>query len=392
MLTTLFNKRRALYETFLIKQAKYIVNDHATLIVLAFVSALAIGYAQLLQHVTSDHKEVAKIALSLFFFVAVKYGKLITFVKEADVHFLRVSQQEWQLYFKKAKWYSFLLPSVVLVGAVIVAMPLLMKIGALGHAIGLGILLFWLKWIDLTRIMQRLTACQHSAETVLFSIGTWGSIALMLWQFDVLAVLLGGALYGYLWFRDRHVRTYDLEKVITYEQKRLNHVYRMLSLFVRVPHVKTVVKRRRYFERFYRYTTNAYSYAFQRAFVRSDVYLPLVIRLSVVMSVAGVMVNQIVVLLAIMALGTVATVVQLLPLYQQYDYHVVLQMAPVSLQDKKKGFLAVAATIVSLQAILTHGVALVFSGRLWLGYSLLAVIGILCVTLALYVRPKLDKI
>lgn len=391
MLEALWKKRRMSYQKYMMKQAKYIVNDHATLILLLFVSTLAIGYAQLLQHMTPQHDVIAKSVLSVFFFLVVKFGKLVSLVKEADEHFLRVTQQEWHNYLQQAKIYSFYVPFVVLIGAVLVAAPLLLKMGSMSDVVILLIVLAILKWIGLTNVLQYMTGDQKSIFLWKMYVMPFGVIALAVWQYHWIAIVVTLLWFTFEQMKPNNQPVYDLARVIQYEQERLNHVYRLLSLFVQVPHVKTVIKRRRYLEMFFQQTSKAYVYAFERALMRSTVYLPLVVRLSVVMIVVGVLVEQPLIKMAVIVLGLWATVVQLLPLYQQYDYHVSLQMAPIRPSDKQTNFLNVLARVIGVQIVLVHVVLAIVLRDVTILHSFILSVIVLSAVILLYVKPKIAK-
>ncbi|MDY4307324.1 ABC transporter permease [Enterococcus mundtii] len=134
------------------------------------------------------------------------------------------------------------------------------------------------------------------------------------------------------------VRSFGLGKMIQLEKQRLHQIYQFINLFTDVPEITAKVKRRRYLDPVLRgikkETKNTYFYLFVRRFARGSDFIGLYVRLTVIGSIIIAGINDLYFTLGIGSLFLYLIGFQLLPLYSQFRYMILVQLYPIPQSQK----------------------------------------------------------
>lgn len=341
---------------------RYIFNGHLV-IVLVFLLGSAAYYYQEWLKVIPDNFPAAMIMAAIIAFL-LTYSPIFTFMSEADRIFLIPLETSLNGYFKKSIFISFILQIYMLVIGLAVLMPLYAAVNngdfksffyflaAIIAVKFVNLLLRWhvqfyqegtvLKADSLIRFCVNLVFLYllFSNAAIYFTIGTF-------------AILWG--LYMYYKGQTKG-KGLKWEFLIRQDEKRMTSFYRLANLFTDVPKLKDTVKRRNWLDfllaRIPFQQDKTFTYLLARTFLRSGDYFGLLLRLTIIG--AGVLlfltfgIGQVVVVVLFLYL----TGFQLLPLWRHHQYHPLLELYPISLEDKEKSFLSLLRLVLSIQAVI----------------------------------------
>ncbi|MGM9902789.1 hypothetical protein A5844_002470 [Enterococcus sp. 10A9_DIV0425] len=368
-----FQKRLAKHHKKMMKYLRYVFNDHFVLVCLFLIGGLGLYYSSWLKTLPSTF-HLGGIMITLFWFVCLMMGKIATFAEPADLVFLLPKEKEMHGYLQQAFRYSCLFPMIGLGLAGGFAMPLVVVTTQQPFSmffIYLGIL--WslkfshlqLKRAGFFRLDQKVMNFWKSAWWVSTLIILLLTFYTTVWLGFLLALIQSGLYYWFLWKKlTAHL---DWEKMIQSEKQRLHQIYQFINLFTDVPEITAKVKRRRYLDPALHWikneTNNTYLYLYARRFARGSDFIGLYMRLTVIGSIIIAGINELYFTLALGSLFLYLIGFQLLPLYSQFRYMILVQLYPIPEEQKKVGIQRLLSWILTFVAVLFGIVAaIVLSG------------------------------
>jgi ABC-2 type transport system permease protein len=374
-LDSIWKKRQHMHLKKFSRYSKYIFNDHFVLVLLFLMGALAYQYSEFVKTITPDFL-LGKLLIVILFSGSIFIGKLATFLEPADQVFLLAKEKEWGSYFRKAKKYSLILPSVLLFFLAAAAMPMLFAGRTIGAIDFLPIYatLILLKSIHLDlqewglKIGER--KVQRKNNLYLFGAAIFSfSIAIFFnpWVAPVLVTL-------YTMFLRKKVQVafearyplYQWERMIASEEQRKARINRIINLFTDVPQVQSKAKRRKYLDALLRLAggdSNPYRYLFARAFIRGTDYSGLFFRLAGIGALLLLFTPSAEFSLGLSLLFLYLTGFQLLPLYFHFNENVMYRLYPARQAEKFAGFKRLLGSLLGAEGLLFA--AIIFANNGW---------------------------
>ncbi|WP_165005431.1 MULTISPECIES: ABC transporter permease [unclassified Enterococcus] len=397
-----FRKRLAKHQKKMMKYMRYVLNDHFVLVCLFLFGGVGLYYSNWLKSLTTPFS-FGGVIISLFWLLCLFGGKMATFAEAADLVFLLPKEKEMRSYLQQAFRYSCIFPMLLLGLAGGFAMPLVVV--STGQPFSFFFVYLVILWCLKTSHLQIKRAELFRFDPALirnWKVG-WGitSMGLLLlsvygsvWGGLIGALVQAGVYYWYLW---RHLAKHlDWEKMIQMEEQRLHQIYQFINLFTDVPEITARVKRRSYLDpllqKIQKVTSNTYLYLYARRLARGSDFSGLYLRLVVIGGILIAGITEIYFSLFIGALFLYLIGFQLLPLYSQFRYMVLVQLYPVKEEQKKQAIQRLLAGVL-LFAALIFGViaAIVLNGmERWL--PMLVYLLVTGLFVKLYVPSRLKKL
>ncbi|WP_218657971.1 MULTISPECIES: ABC transporter permease [Enterococcus] len=397
-----FRKRLARHQKKMLKYMRYVFNDHFVLVCLFLVGGIGFYYSSWLKNLTPSFV-FGGLIVSIFWLLSLAVGKIATFAEAADIVFLLPKEKAMRAYLSEAFRYSCVFPSVVLFLASGFAMPLIVV--STGQPFSMYLiylaLLISLKTGHLQ--VKRAELFRFSSQVLRwFKMGWYVSAFAILLLTFYASIWLGlagsliqaGIYYWYLW-RKNEVQL-DWEKMIQMEESRLHQIYQFINLFTDVPEISAKVKRRRYLDPLLKKIkgdqSKTYLYLYARRFARGSDFSGLYLRLLLIGSLLIVGVTDLTFSLIIGALFLYLIGFQLLPLYSQFRYMVLVQLYPVKEAQKKTAIQQLLLGILVLAALIFGVIAaFVLSGiERWIPILVYLIFVFLFVKM--YVPTRLKKL
>ncbi|WP_409294809.1 ABC transporter permease [Peribacillus sp. SCS-26] len=312
----------------------------------------------------------AGIIMAAVLGLAVTTSPILTFLKEADIVFLLPLETRLKSYFAKSIRVSFLLQGYILLMMLAAFMPMHFRVNsaALGDFIIALILLCVLKYLNLQvrfRILKYDTVWhQHIDSVVRYCLNAaclymffTGAHLLLVLAIPVLFLLL------FLYFeRETAGKPLKWERLISLEARRMGAFYRFANLFTDVPKLRERVARRKYLDWIVSAVpfrqNSSHLYLFSRTLIRSNDYLGLAVRLTVIGAVISLVFASIWAKLIVVLFALYLTGIQILPIARHHDNKLWLNLYPLPPAMKKKAALTVIDRTILIQAIAFSAVVL----------------------------------
>ena len=348
-LNDLFKKRQTNYIKEMMKYGRLIFNDHFVLILLLLLGAGGFTYSTYLE--TLALGDVAsRMIVAFLFYLSVSMGTVNLFLEPADQIYLLPKEFAFKNIFKKKTAQSFLL-SLVLVGILaVITWPIFVT--TLGLAtidlVFVFVALASLKGLNLfTKVLPFFEKNQDTLKK--FHLGITGIKAVTLLSLVFLNVRLTSILIlalavvvGYLFFTDRlfSAQLFNWAVMIEAEEKRLQRVYRLISMFATVPNIETSIKRLPWLDPALawlsrRKPTAPYFYLLRTTARNSD-YSMLVIRATVVGAILLATTGSFVISSVLLLLFLYMIGFQLISLVTEIDRLPQFKMYPITQETKEK--------------------------------------------------------
>ncbi|MGX4645249.1 ABC transporter permease [Holzapfeliella sp. JNUCC 80] len=373
---------KALYQTRLkknlVKQFRYlqlVFNDHFLLALIIGMGGLLFWYADIMKRLPNNQWFYGLI-ISVILFIPYLFGKLATFLDEADQQFLWAKDDEMMDYFKPAKQYSLALPLFFILLVSVVLLPLVyfkMSFSLIGYiAIVLGLMVAKVLNIEL-QAKKQFAISQNYLKMI-----TWVQPVILLaligsfYVFSPLVLLVAvvGLVLSRLSLDTTHA-SFDWRQAVLLESRRQEFIYAFYSLFTDVKERTAKIKRRKYLD----FTLNWFTknpkkqapqfFLFKRTLIRNPEYLNLLVRMTAFALILMVILDNVWFTLVMGIFIIFLTGYQLLPLYNQYDRHLMYFVMPFDpsrkFQDFKKLLtqaLLVESIILSIGILIKYGVML----------------------------------
>ena len=335
----LWNERQKRYHKMLSKYLRYVFNDHFMIAILFLLGALSLNYASFLKTQTLKASWASLLVL-IIMFISLQLGKLATLTKPADIVFLLPKEDQLSSYLLKAFKRSALLNCVMQFIVMLVLVPFLIIvldfsqleiIFLISLQVGLkcGELYFQMLNLYLTNTKQ-LRVFKYGFELL-----SLASCLIFMPQLSVIWLIALCLLSIYL---TQKLKKLSWTKMLELENKRLNQLYRFFNLFTDVSYVKTKARRRKYLDFLMpkSFKSSTYTYLFWRGFFRSNQYLGLDIRLTVLGSIILIFLNDIKFALFFALIFIYLIGFQMLPMYFKYDENVFMHLYPLTAKVKLK--------------------------------------------------------
>ena len=316
MMSDLFTRRRLVFWQKSLRYLRYVFNDHFVLALLFLLGLVLYQYSQLLRHLPQNPWPII-LASSLWLLAFIGMGQVATYLEPADRHYLLVQEEAVLDHIRQAQRRSWVLGAFLLLLANAFAWPL------------------------------------------------WLAMGVKIWQLVLLLVFSWLAKWGTLAWKCRHLYQKDLlfwDQAIAQEQKRQQAWLRFYALFTSVKGLRTSVKRRAFLDSGLALLPQKSLYLwdnlYARAFLRSQDYLGLTLRLSLLSILSLIFLRQQAwIALCLCLLFNYLLYFQLLALANHYNYYPLGFLYPQP-QTAKYGRLRrflglIMGGITAIQVILT---------------------------------------
>ena len=303
---TIFSKRRFAFLTQSSKYLRYVFNDHFVLVLIFLLGFLMVQYSQLLKHFPANHLPVI-IILSVAVAALLFWGNSATYLEPADQHFLIVKEKEVISLIKQAQKRAFFFWGTLQLIFLLILAPLFLRLGMSLLSFALFLLVFLvLKWLIIAKKVQIFV----------------------------------------------HKGKLDWAKAISQERKRRQIILKFFSLFTNVKGLSASVKRRSYLDFVTGFLSRKHSYTwghlYLRAFLRSEDYLGLTLRLGILSLLSLVFIANPLISAGLAVLFNYLLLFQLLALYKHYDYQYLTRIFPIDSKAKKANLKQFLRTVLYL--------------------------------------------
>lgn len=405
-LSDIFIRRSRQSTDLFLRNAKYIFNDHAVLVMFFLLGALSFQYSQWVGGLTAGQ---VSLPIHLIWSVIISVGVFLTGIASqilpADLVFLLPIESRFDEWFKPALNRSLYLPSAIILMMVAASYPLLSVMAGYSvvEVVVLALILICYKVAHVYILMES----WHFHRASFIRNHKWALYAMVLVTVFlasyvtpylclgiVLMYLVAIHFLGIQPFKPGKVR-WHWEKIVTVEQTRQQQIRRMLALFINMPQEAAVSKRRKYYDGLIRLSdkdTNPYTYLFTRAFWRSNDFYPLWLRMTLV----GVLYLAFVANNHWLNIGVVLLIqyfshLQVLPLAQKMNQHTLLQVYPIDHSQKIAGFTKMLRQPLCTQIVLFALTSLIFHAWTFTGLLVVSSIVFSLFLIFIYVPSFMRK-
>ncbi|MED1738345.1 ABC transporter permease [Bacillus swezeyi] len=346
---------------------KYMLNDHLVIVMIFFLAGAASWYSKWLKEMPEGFPAYWLMAVLFSFILTGSYVR--TLIKEADLVFLLPLEAKMKPYLKQAFRFSLITQLFPLIAVMLALTPLYFEVS--GKTLSAYLMLFiqllvlkvWnmaMQW-RMTffgeknmRIIDQVVRLFLNTIVIYFVLqASYG--------FAIAVYAIMAALLVYFTVVDKK-KSFKWELHIEDEIKRKQRFYRLANLFTDVPHLRKQAKRRAYLDwmlspiPYDQRRTFAYMYG--RAFIRSNDYFGIVIRLTVIFALIIVYFSTIEWVSALLIVFTVfITGIQLTPLFDHFSHLSLQELYPVRQEKRRKSFFRLLHIVLSIQALLLAAAA-----------------------------------
>ncbi|GEK91449.1 ABC transporter permease [Alkalibacterium kapii] len=295
-ITDLFKERQTNYYKRMSKYLKYVLNDHFVILVLFLGGATALAYQNYLKSIQVE-AVLPRMILMIITVIAVFSGSIRTLIEPADAVFLLPKEKALNKLMKKNMVHSLIFHNsyMLLLGGV--GAPILLETDYTGR-IGL---VFWLLFLVIWKTIYGLyiyySLKQHKKtnnKNVLISMVSVFLISLTILLFFSVSIgfitsIISFFLYSFVVFKSDERESWNWEKLIETEQKRIQKIYSIINLFIETPYSKHRVKRLKSMDFLYAIPVLKKVpeiYYLSRMFIRNYNFSGLYLRLLVIGSIA----------------------------------------------------------------------------------------------------------
>ncbi|MGE7761133.1 ABC transporter permease [Peribacillus sp. NPDC097895] len=321
------------------KYLRYIFNGHLVFVMVLVLGGLAYYYSDWVK--TLDRDFPAEWIMAIVLSIIVTRSPINTFLKEPDTVFLLPLETKLKSYFKNSLLLSWVMQGFILLVVLIVFLPMYTKVtDASGKDFGfILIVLLVMKFLNLTMRWQVL----KYQDT---SVGHWDSLIRFILNgvvlyficsranilFALITILLLLGLYMYYRSATKDF-VLKWERLVELENKRMNSFYRIANMFTDVPHLKGKVARRKWMDWLLSFIPygerSTYNYLYARTLLRSNDYVGLCFRLTIIGSVILVVFTNIWAHLILIFMFLFMTALQLLPIWKVHEWKVWVSLYPL---------------------------------------------------------------
>lgn len=398
-LKSLFQKRTTAYVKELVKYARFIFNDHFTLIIFMLIGIGGYAYSNYLDTLTTGLIG-PRIFVSFIFFLAVTSGSVTTLVERADQIFLLPKEKEFHSILKRMVLTSYLEKLLVIGATTFVTFPIF--VATLNAQVSDGLWLFFalaaVKWLNhvfkLSPFFHQRGENQRQKEIFVWLGSLAAIISLVFVTIEITAILvIAFALFlAFLFFTEKIYFKHLIkwETLITTEEGRLHRLYRVIEMFTDVPNMATKVKRLTWLDSVLNTLSQSYPeapyYYTLRTVARNTEYSMLVLRVTLVGSILLMTTDSLMLSILLMILFLYMIGFQLISLTNEIDHLPQFQIYPIADGIKTKSILLIIFQILIFASILLTLSAIVNLG--WMAGILLVFGVVFTYAFSYFYAPK----
>ncbi|MGE6378797.1 ABC transporter permease [Peribacillus muralis] len=321
------------------KYLRYIFNGHLVFVMVLVLGGLAYYYSDWVKTLDADFPAdwIMAVVLSLL----VTRSPINTFLKEPDTVFLLPLETKLKSYFNNSLLLSWVMQAFILLVVLIAFIPMYTKVTGAGGS-DFGIILVVLLILKLVNLIMRWNVLKYQDP----SVSHWDSLIRFILNGVMLYFVCSGAniffaiitmfiLIGlYLYYRSA-AKDFVLkwERLVELENKRMNSFYRIANMFTDVPHLKGKVSRRKWMDWLLSFIPygekSTYTFLYARTLLRSNDYVGLCLRLTIIGSVILSVFTNMWAHLIVTFLFLFMTALQLLPVWKIHEWKVWVSLYPL---------------------------------------------------------------
>lgn len=351
------------------KYLRYIFNGHLVFVMVLALGGLAYYYSDWVKTLDSDFP--AEWIMAIILGGIVTRSPIHTFLKEPDTVFLLPLETQLKSYFKNSLVLSWFMQGFLLVVLLVAFIPMYVKVtGASAKELGfILVALLVLKYLNL--IMR-----WHVLKYQDVSVSHWDSLIRFVLNGVLLYFVCSKAhiiyvlvtillLIGlYLYYRSS-TKGFVLkwERLVELENKRMTSFYRMANMFTDVPHLKGKVARRKWMDWLLAFIPygkkSTYNFLYARTLLRSNDYVGLCFRLTIIGSVILGVFTSIWAHLIVTFLFLFMTALQLLPVWKVHEWKVWVSLYPLPAKMREAAVIKQISYFLLFEVLLFSVVLLV---------------------------------
>ncbi|WP_439443800.1 ABC transporter permease [Listeria aquatica] len=368
----LFKKRFSSYTDELNKYLRYMFNDHLLFVLIIGIGAGIFYYADWVKHIKPSFPAIPLMVVLLT--ASLCFASMVSLLKRPDTVYLTVKETEMLRYFERAKRVTTLLQSYVFAIVLLVAMPMYTAVTgySYGRFIGLVIMFFLLKAWNVYVGFETAKLDNNDSTWLFFRVLATAVMVYLLLAFSFLwtipVVLLALFASYYLLHEHAKGKVLRFEYLVDKEEARMNRFYRLVNLFTDVPHLKGTVRRRSYLDFLYKPIPYAkrktFAYLFSRTFVRTNEYIGLYVRLTIIALILLIFVQGFYLNIIFSLLFIYLTGFQFIPMLRHFDGQMMLQLYPIQDAIRNRSFIHFIRILLVFQALLFGIVGIAQNGSI----------------------------
>lgn len=364
----LYNTRLSYHLKHMMKYMRYVLNDHFVLVCIFLFGGFGFYYSQILKQLPKNFFW-SRIIVLVVWLLMLQVGRLVTLAKAADEVFILPKEKKMTDYLKKACQYSLIFPFILYIFGCGIMLPLLV----VSTKLTFDTFFYFLVMFICLKIghlflqeygLYQISSFHYRIWWSLWFIISTIAIFLSLYLFPYIGNLLAFLqifIFYFLLKKTQNQVLLDWEKMIQKEKNRIYRIYQFIHLFTDVPEVTSSIKRRKVFDPFLNQvkqkSKNTYLYLYMHSFIRRSAYSGLFIRLVIVGMILLFFIQEFWFALGVSLLFIYLIGFQLIPIYTQFDYMVMVQWYPVPLEKKKKAVNQLITGLL-LIAVILFGICL----------------------------------
>ncbi|MFA9557210.1 ABC transporter permease [Evansella sp. AB-rgal1] len=366
----LWQKRRSEYWTMAIKYLKLIGNSGFLFTIYLLFVFGSYYYGQLLEWLPETFPATLFFTIVLTWFIT--RGRVRTFAKQGDLFFLTPRERKLTSYFRSSIVYSWIMETAWLFLVMLLLAPLFFDRISSSGTMFLSILML-LSGLKLWNLLsgfeeQRIQEKNRFLLHTMIRLGLNGVGVYALFSLQPISIIGGIAValiifYVGYFYKLSKLHSLKWERLVEIEGQTVMTFYRIANSFTDVPALKSKVRPRIWLSSLFKLVSykkqHVYHYMFSRAFVRSNDYFGIYIRLTLI----GLLLVSIVQLdwgrWFIVGLFAYMTALQIETLRHHYDTSNMVELYPVSSQEKFGSHKYWLFVLGAIQGVLFSTVAIV---------------------------------
>ncbi|WP_340373023.1 ABC transporter permease [Peribacillus sp. FSL E2-0218] len=366
------------------KYLRYIFNGHLVFVMVLVLGGLAYYYSDWVKTLDGDFP--AEWIMAVVFSILVTRSPINTFLKEPDTVFLLPLETKLKSYFNNSLRLSWVMQGIILLVVLIAFIPMYTKVTDAGGR-DFGIILAVLLILKFVNLIIRWNVLKYQDP----SVSHWDSLIRFILNGVMLYFVCSGAnilfalitmliLIGlYMYYRSA-AKDFVLkwERLVELENKRMNSFYRIANMFTDVPHLKGKVARRKWMDWLLSFIPygekSTYTFLYARTLLRSNDYVGLCLRLTIIGSVILSVFMNIWAHLIVVFLFLFMTALQLLPVWKIHEWKVWVSLYPLPAKMRESAVIKIISYFLLFED-LVFSIVLLVNGE-WMSALAALVLGL----------------
>lgn len=342
---------------------KYIFTGHMMIVLLFFISAIAVYYQQWLASLPENFPTA--LVMGLVLGLLVSYSPVRTLLREPDLVFLIAAEHKMKAYFRNTLIYSFVIQLYLVLLAIAAFGPLYFasfpnRSGKM-YLLLLAVVLIFKGWNLITNWWMLRARDPRVRQVdllirIILNIAVFYFIVAGNMLFCAIATILFILVFLYDYHLSRKQPGIAWDLLVEKDQNRMQAFYRIANMFAEVPHLKSRVKKRQWIVSLVskvpfskKYT---FDYLYRITFVRSGDYLGMYVRLIIVGGLFIYFIPNIAMKILFAILFLYLSSFQMMTLYQHHRTVMWLDLYPVDFRWRKDALVKIIYQLTIFQAVL----------------------------------------